>query len=130
MKYITIRNGNFMFINNLIGPVIETPISLAGKRFIKWGPTGFEGEQVCHDENNVPQGWTLAYDLDLMIEGTPYRFTIQGGVIRYGFKIYLAELASRKLALENTPTRISVVTKNGRSFPQFEMAHTSCIFDY
>lgn len=130
MKYLTIRNGNFMFINHLVGPVIETPITLAGKRFIKWGPTGFEGEQVCHDENKVPQGWTLAYDLDLMIEGESYRFTIQGGVIRYGFKTYLAELASRKLALENTPARISVVTKNKRSFPHFEVAPTGCIFDY
>lgn len=129
MKYLTIRNGNFMFIDYMIGPAIESPITLAGKRFIKWGPTGFEGEQVCHDETNVPQGWTLAYDLDLMVAGEPYRFTIHGGVIEYGFKPYLAELTSRNIPLESTPARISVITKNGYSLPQFEMAQESCIFD-
>lgn len=129
MNFTNIRNGNFMYINNVIGPVIETPIAIAGKRFIKWGPTGFEGEQVCHDETNVPQGWTLAYDLDLMIAEEPYRLTIQGGVIEYGFKPYLAELASRQLSLKDTVTRITVITKNGYSLPQFEMVQGKGIFD-
>lgn len=130
MKYLSIREGNFMFIDHLVGPVIETPITIASKRFIKWGPTGFEGEQVCHDESKVPQGWTLAYDLDLVIAEEPFRLTIQSGVIEYGFKPYLAELASRKLPLESTPARISVMTKDGRSFPQFKVAPQDCVFDY
>ena len=130
MKYLSIRSGSFMFIDHMIGPVIETPITLAGKRFIKWGPTGFEGQMDCHDETKIPQGWTLAYDLDLMVAGEPYRFTIHGGVIEYGFKPYLAELASRKLPLESTPAQISVMTKDGRSFPQFKVAPQGCVFDY
>jgi hypothetical protein len=130
MKYLSIRNGSFMFIDHMIGPAIETPVILAGKRFIKWGPTGFEGQMDCHDETKIPQGWTLAYDLDLMVAGEPYRFTIHGGVIEFGFKPYLAELASRKLPLESTPARISVITKDDRSFPQFNAAPQGCVFDY
>lgn len=122
MKYLSIRNGMFMFIEHMIGPVIETPITLAGKRFIKWGPTGFEGQMDCYDETQIPQGWTLAYDLDLMIADELYRLTIQGGVVEFGFKPYLSELASRKLHLESTPARIAVITKNGRAFPQFEVS--------
>lgn len=127
MKYLSIRNGNFMFIDNVVGPVIETKITIAGKRFIKWGPTGFEGEQVCHDESNVPQDWTLAYDLDLILADEPYRLTIQGGVIEYGFGPYLTELASRQLPLEDTITRLSVISKNGYSLPQFEVAQHSLV---
>jgi len=122
MKYLSIREGNFMFIDHLVGPVIESQISIAGKRFIKWGPTGFEGEQICHDETKVPQGWTLAYDLDLSIADEPYRLTIHGGVIEFGFKPYLAQLASFQHSLEDTVTRVSVIIRNGYSLPQFEMA--------
>lgn len=122
MKYLSIRNGMFMFIDHLVGPVIETPIAIAGKRFINWGPTGFEGEMICHDETKIPQGWTLAYDLDLMIADELYRLTIQSGVVEYSFKPYLSELASRRLSLETTPARITVVTRNVRCFPQFEVS--------
>lgn len=57
-----------------------------------------------------------------MIADELYRLAIQSGVVEYSFKPYLSELASRRLPLETTPARITVVTRNGRWFPQFEVS--------
>lgn len=128
MKYLNIKDGNFVYFNNVIGPKIDCQLTIAGKRFLKWGPMGLEGEQVCLNESQIPQGWTLAYDLDLAVGSDVYRLTISHGVIVKGFKPYLSELALRQETLKTVVTRLTVVTNNRFSFPTFEVADQGSIF--
>lgn len=129
MRYLNIRNGQFTFIDKVMGPTIESRISIAGKRFLQWTPNGLTGERVCHDERQLPQGWTLAYDLDLELDQVPYRLTIQGGMINYGFKPYLADLYSRNIRLEHTVTRITIDdSRNGYASLKFEQVSKPSLF--
>lgn len=124
MRYLNIRSGQFTFIDKIIGASIESHIRLAGKRFLNWTPQGLAGERICHDEHEMPRGWTLAYDLDLELDGVAYRLTIHDGAVKHAFKPYLAALSSRNIRLEDQLTRITIVdTPRGYAALQFEPIH-------
>lgn len=116
MRYLNIRKGQFSFANKSMGTYIEAPLRLVGKRILQWGPTGLIGERICYDESQVPNGWTLAYDLDLELDNIRYRLTIHGGAIKHAFKPYLALLTSRGSQLESVTTLISI-ENNTRGYP-------------
>lgn len=122
MRYLNIRNGKFTFTNKKLGSQIEAKIKLVGKRLLQWGPTGLVGEQDCYNEAHIPDGWTLAYDLDLLLDDVHYRLTLHGGSIQYAFKPYLCDISSRNLTLEYVVTRISI-EDSGRGYPalKFEL---------
>ena len=122
MRYLNIRKGQFTFANKTIGPVIESRIILAGKRFLQWTPNGLVGERICYDEGHLPNGWTLAYDLDLELDKVRYRLTIHDGAVQHGFKPYIAHLQFRNCRLEDVVTRITVEDKP-RGYPalKFEL---------
>ncbi|BDQ32659.1 hypothetical protein [Pseudodesulfovibrio portus] len=121
MRYLNIRNGEFTFANKTIGPIIESRIILAGKRFLQWTPNGLVGERICYDERQLPHGWTLAYDLDLELDNVLYRLTIHDGAVQHAFKPYLKLLNSRNIPLENQLTRITVIDNpRGYAALQFE----------
>lgn len=121
MRYLNIRNGQFSFIDKVIGSSIESRIRIAGKRFLQWTPSGLAGERICYDESQMPSGWTLAYDLDLELDKVLYRLTIHDGAIQHGLKPYLAHLHFRNTRIEDVVTRITVLDRP-RGYPslQFE----------
>jgi hypothetical protein len=130
MRYLNIRNGQFTFIDKVMGPTIESRISIAGKRFLQWTPNGLTGERVCHDERQLPQGWTLAYDLDLELDNVPYRLTIHDGAVQHAFKPYLAMLRSSNIRLEDQLTKITILdTPRGYAALQFEPATGGSLFN-
>ena len=123
MRYLNIKNETFMFIDNIIGPAIEASIHVTGRRLLKWGDQGMEGEQICSDETQIPKGWSLAYDLDLQLAGIDYRLTIHEGAIKYAFKPYLSALCSRNQSLQDVVTRIRVLPgAGGHGVLKFEVA--------
>lgn len=122
MKSLTIKKDSFTFMDNVLGQSFTAKIRIVGKRALKWGPSGLEDEQVCQDEAQIQPGYSLAYDLDVLIDDIVYRWTIHAGVIAHGFKPYLEQLSSHGLWLENVPTRIDLVTRNGRTYPEFSLA--------
>lgn len=129
MRYLKIRNGKFYFVDKVIGPQIEAQIKVVGKRFLRWINNNLVGERPCQNEYNLPDGWTLAYDLDLVLDDVPHRLTIQGGVIQYAFKPYLAYISSNNLILEHTTTRVTVDdSKNGHASLRFENASKRSLF--
>lgn len=129
MRYLNIRNGQFTFTDKVIGSSIESRIRLAGKRFLQWTPKGLTGERVCYDESQRPEGWTLAYDLDLELDNMLYRLTIHDGAIQHGFKPYIAHLQFQNTRLEDVVTRITVEDRP-RGYPalKFESISQASIF--
>ncbi|MBG0775272.1 MAG: hypothetical protein H0S85_02410 [Desulfovibrionaceae bacterium] len=113
MKYLSIKKGNFVCFGDEIGSELNAKITLAGKRFLLWGPHGLEAEQVCQDESQMQFGWVLAYDLDLIVGQESYRLTIYDSFVSRDFKPYLAELASRNLRLSDVVTHIAIVSHPG-----------------
>lgn len=115
-------NGQFTFIDKILGTTIESRIRLVGKRFLQWTPKGLTGERVCYDESQLPEGWTLAYDLDLELDNMLYRLTIHDGTVQHGFKPYIANLQFRNARLEDVVTRITVEDRP-RGYPalKFEL---------
>ncbi|BDQ38438.1 hypothetical protein SYK_27980 [Pseudodesulfovibrio nedwellii] len=116
MRYLNIRNGKFTFANTVIGPQIDAQLRLMGKRFLQWTSNGLVGERICHDEAQIPNGWTLAYDFDLELNNITYRLTIHDGSIQHGFKPYIAILSSINSRLEDVVTRITI-ENNTRGYP-------------
>lgn len=130
MRYLNIRNGQFAFVDERLGSTIESRIRLAGKRFLQWTPKGLVGERICYDEGQLPNGWTLAYDLDLELNNVPYRLTIHGGAVQHAFKPYLAMLNSRNVRLEDQMTRIMIIDNpRGYAALQFEPVSGASLFD-
>ncbi|MGE4297912.1 MAG: hypothetical protein AB7E47_07775 [Desulfovibrionaceae bacterium] len=113
MKYLSIKRGTFMCFNNDIGTELDARITLAGKRFLQWGPQGLLDERVCHDESQLPPGWVLAYDLDLVVGQESYRLTIYDGMVVRDFKPYLMELASRNMRVSDVVTHITIISQPG-----------------
>lgn len=126
MRYLSIKDGQFCFFDNVIGPSIESPLKLEGKRILRWTPSGMTGEEICQDESQIPPGWTLAYDLDLRVDGMDYRLTIHDGAIFHAFQPYLAQLQAQGTRLEDVITRISVESRP-RGYPalRFEVVGAS-----
>ena len=83
-------------MNHNFGAVIKTAIQIAGMRQTLWGPNGLEDEAVCRDETDIPEGWSLSYDLDLLIYGETYRYTLHSGAIKFAFKPYIETLTRQK----------------------------------
>jgi hypothetical protein len=108
MRFLNIKDGQFCFFDNVIGPSIESPLNLKGKRFLQWTPNGLTGERICEDESRLPPGWTLAYAIDLCVGDIDYRLTIHNGAITHAFQPYLAHLRAQGIRLEDVITRISV----------------------
>ena len=122
MRYLSIRNNQFTFIDKTIGSVIESRITLAGKRFLQWTPSGLVGERICYDESQMPKDWTLAYDLDLELDNVLYRLTIHDGAIQHGLKPYITLLQLMNTRLEDVVTRISVESNpRGYAALKFEL---------
>jgi hypothetical protein len=126
MRYLNIRNGQFSFIDKVIGSSIESRIRFAGKRFLQWTPSGLAGERICYDERLLPHGWTLAYDLDLELDNVLYRLTIHDGAVQHGFKPYIAHLQFQKTRLEDVVTRITVEDRP-RGYPALKFQQVSDI---
>jgi hypothetical protein len=116
MRYLSIKEGRFYFFDKAIGPSIESPLNLKGKRILQWTSDGLIGERICYDESRLPPGWTLAYDIDLRVGDIDYRLTIHNGAITHAFNPYLAQLQTQGLRLEDVITRISVES-SPRGYP-------------
>ena len=126
MRFLSIKDGQFYFFDNVIGPSIESPLNLEGKRFLQWTPNGLTGERICRDETQIPPGWTLAYDLDLRIGDVDYRLTIHDKAIVHAFQPYLAYLQAQGTCLEDVITKISVeVSPRGYPALRFEAVGSS-----
>jgi hypothetical protein len=108
MHYLSIKKGRFVCSKEELGKEVEAVITLAGKRFLRWGSQGVDGQRECHDESKLPHGWSLAYDLDLVVGHALYRFTIYDALVVRDFKPYLAKLASRSLRPSDVLTRITI----------------------
>ena len=126
MRYLSIKGGQFCFFDNVIGSSIESRLNLDGKRFLQWTSSGLTSEKICRDESQVPPGWTLAYDLDLLIDNVDYRLTIHDGAIMHAFKPYLGQLQAQGMSLEEVITKISIEA-SPRGYPalRFEAVGSS-----
>nr|WP_321259064.1 hypothetical protein [uncultured Pseudodesulfovibrio sp.] len=119
MRYLKIRNGKFYFANKVVGTQIDANVRVAGKRFLRWVDNNLVDERTCFNEYDLPSGWTLAYDLDLLLDGVPHRLTLQGRTVQYAFKPYLAGIVSKHLALEHVVTRITI-DDSGKGYPSLK----------
>ncbi len=120
--FISIRRSKFMENKTNLGSSLEAQFTLTGKRFLKWGHGGLEGERKCYDEKCLPQGWVLAYDFDLRSTNKFYKLTLHAPKDVYAFKSYLQQLSKIDCRLEDVVTRITMVSTRKWNFaPQFEI---------
>jgi len=107
MKYLAAKDGNFVHMNNVLGPEIVGRVQIVNKRILKWRPDHtVEDDQPCHQEFLIPLGYTLAYDLNVETNGTLYRFTLNQGAIEKALRPYLNSLLAAHVRIEDVVTRI------------------------
>lgn len=123
MSFLNVKDGQFKTLNHSFGPSIICKVAIAGKRFLKWGPTGLEGEQACLQDYPIPDGWNLTYDLDVTIDGAVYRLTIHQAAVRKAFQPYLNMLAADNRRVEEVTTLVTAsISQAGRTSLKFSLA--------
>ncbi len=111
MLYLKIFKKNFVCCDEKLGSSLEATLIPVGLRYIRWCNGRVLWEKECQNENKVPDGWELSYDVDLRLEGRVRRLSIHSATAVRDFQPYLRKLASEGKRLEEVVTRLTITSR-------------------
>ncbi|GFM38229.1 hypothetical protein [Desulfovibrio psychrotolerans] len=118
--FINCRNGRFWSNQVDLGSELNGPMTIAGKRFLKWKQGGGLPESMpCNDERECPPGWVVAYDLQILHAGQAYILTVSGKALEIALLPYLRWLEDMHCSLGDVRTVVTAQDADTYTFLKF-----------